>query len=247
MTRFNRPSLLALLVMHLVGASIVLGPLAPITAAGHRAQSAPPDCRYDDVLTARHGYADWPESVLDPIFKLPNKYAPSDLVAVRKAGLSGRAKVRRLVIKDLREMARAARQAHAALAVQSAYRSSSRQASLFSSYARRQGYRRAALISARRGHSEHQLGTTIDFKSKGGRAPWYYTDWARTSAGKWMQNNGWRYGWVMSYPKGSLKQTCYKYEPWHYRYVGRDAAAAIHASGLTTREWLWAQGYSEAE
>jgi hypothetical protein len=44
----------------------------------------------------------------------------------------------------------------------------------------------------------------------------------------------------MSYPKGkSPSVTCYGYEPWHYRYVGRAEAADIEASGLTTREWLW--------
>jgi D-alanyl-D-alanine carboxypeptidase len=44
----------------------------------------------------------------------------------------------------------------------------------------------------------------------------------------------------MSYPKGkSPSKTCYKYEPWHFRYVGKDAAAAIHSSGLTLREYLW--------
>jgi hypothetical protein len=44
----------------------------------------------------------------------------------------------------------------------------------------------------------------------------------------------------MSYPNASTAVTCYDYEPWHFRYVGRDVAAAIHASGLTPREYLWA-------
>ncbi len=88
--------------------------------------------------------------------------------------------------------------------------------------------------------------TTIDFKSKGGGAPWY-GDWAKTSAGNWMKENAWKFGWVMSYTKDrSPRYTCYKYEPWHYRYVGRSSAAAINKSGLSPREWLWAQGYGEA-
>jgi hypothetical protein len=45
----------------------------------------------------------------------------------------------------------------------------------------------------------------------------------------------------MSYPKGMSSVTCYSYEPWHYRYVGRAAAAVIRASGLTLREYLWRQ------
>jgi D-alanyl-D-alanine carboxypeptidase len=43
----------------------------------------------------------------------------------------------------------------------------------------------------------------------------------------------------MSYPANKTKVTCYGYEPWHYRYVGRAEAAAIHVSRLTPRQWLW--------
>ena len=45
----------------------------------------------------------------------------------------------------------------------------------------------------------------------------------------------------MSYPKGKTTVTCYTYEPWHYRYVGRTQAAALRASQLTLREYLWHQ------
>ena len=45
----------------------------------------------------------------------------------------------------------------------------------------------------------------------------------------------------MSYPKGKDTLTCYIYEPWHYRYVGREEAAEVAASSLTLREWLWEQ------
>ena len=53
--------------------------------------------------------------------------------------------------------------------------------------------------------------------------------------------NAWKYGWVMSFPKGKRSITCFHYEPWHYRYVGREVAREIHESGLTIREYLWAQ------
>jgi D-alanyl-D-alanine carboxypeptidase-like protein len=101
------------------------------------------------------------------------------------------------------------------------------------------GYSSAIKSSARAGHSEHQLGTTLDLRSWGGSAPWYYADWGRTKAGTWLRTNAWKYGFVMSYPKGKISVTCYAYEPWHFRYVGRPMAAAIRASGLTLREYLW--------
>ena len=92
--------------------------------------------------------------------------------------------------------------------------------STFAYWVRVSGYAAALRSSARAGHSEHQLGTTLDFRSYGGSAPWNYADWGTTKAGAWLRNNAWRYGFVMSYPKGKTSVTCYAYEPWHYRYVG---------------------------
>ena len=54
-----------------------------------------------------------------------------------------------------------------------------------------------------------------------------------------MRNNAWTFGFVMSYPKGKSRITCYSYEPWHFRYVGKATAKAIHDSGLAPREWIW--------
>jgi D-alanyl-D-alanine carboxypeptidase len=57
--------------------------------------------------------------------------------------------------------------------------------------------------------------------------------------------NSWKFGWVLSYPRGEggtrwNDKSCFRYEPWHYRYLGREVAAKVHASGLTIREYLWA-------
>ncbi len=57
-----------------------------------------------------------------------------------------------------------------------------------------------------------------------------------------MATNAWRYGFVLSYPRGRFATVCYEYEPWHYRYLGRPMAAEVRASGLTLREWLWLKG-----
>jgi D-alanyl-D-alanine carboxypeptidase len=136
-------------------------------------------------------------------------------------------------------MVRAARGAGARLAVQSAFRSYSTQKSTFAYWSRVSGYSAALKSSARAGHSEHQLGTTVDFRSYGGSAPWYYSDWGTTKAGAWLKKNAWKYGFIMSYPKGKASVTCYAYEPWHYRFVGRSEAAKVRSSGLTLRQYLW--------
>ncbi len=197
----------------------------------------PPACAYHDVTTALTSYDDALTTLVDTTYMVPRSYAPKDLVST---GIAGGGVVRRMVASDLRAMAAAAARAGAPLAVVSAYRSYSTQIATFNHWVAVDGLAAALLGSARPGHSEHQLGTAIDFTSRGGGDPWYYPDWGRTAAGHWMALNAWKYGFVMSYPKGkSPSQTCYKYEPWHFRYVGLTAARQIHASGWTLREYLW--------
>ena len=201
--------------------------------------SGPPACRYDDLLTFHRDLASWRISLLDTIYMLPSSYAPGDLVDSSAAGLNRGYPIRAILLDDLSAMVRDARAAGASLAVVSGYRSHAQQASTFQYWVDVAGYEAALRTSARAGHSEHQLGTTLDFTTAGGASPWEYADWATTREGAWMAANAWRYGFAMSYPRGSFAQTCYDYEPWHYRYVGRDLAAQIRSSGLTPRQVLW--------
>jgi len=210
---------------------VALGDLAPL-----------PACSYQDVLTKYHAYEDWPRTLVDTILVVPSDYHPPDLVDTSTAGINGGYAMRRHVGADLRALTDAARAAGRAIQVVSAYRSYATQQTTFNHWVSVEGYEQALRTSARPGHSEHQLGTTFDFTSLGGRPPWEYADWAALPAGAWMAANAWRYGFVMSYPRASFARVCYEYEPWHYRYLGRAAAAEIRASGLTLREWLWLRG-----
>ncbi|HET8985955.1 MAG TPA: M15 family metallopeptidase, partial [Trueperaceae bacterium] len=117
-------------------------------------------------------------------------------------------------------------------------------ADTFQYWVDRQGLDGATATSARAGHSEHQLGTALDLRSLNGPAAWDLEDWAITPEGEWVAANAWRYGFVMSYPRERLALTCYAYEPWHYRYFGRELAAQIQASGLTAREFLWTMNHA---
>jgi D-alanyl-D-alanine carboxypeptidase len=194
---------------------------------------------YLDVLTPHHAYGDWSITLLDTIYMLPADYYPGDLVDSGAAGLNGGYAVRSFVIADLAAMAEAARAAGAPIGVVSGFRSHTQQQTTFDYWVSVGGYEQALRTSARAGHSEHQLGTALDFTSEAGGAPWEHPDWATTPAGAWMAANAWRYGFVMSYPAGRFAETGYDYEPWHYRYVGRDLAAAIAASGATPRGYLY--------
>ncbi len=214
---------------------------ALLAGPGSAAAAGPlPACRYDDVVTKYRLYTDWRRTLLDTIYKVPRSYAPVDRADTSYAGLNGGYTVRKHVIYDLKRMAAAARAAGARFSVQSAYRSYDRQAAIFKAEVEEYGYKTALTQSARPGHSEHQLGTTLDFRSYGNYTPpWDYADWGTTKAGAWLKANAWKYGFLMSYPKGKSTLTCYTYEPWHYRYVGPWTAKAVRDSGLTLREWLW--------
>jgi D-alanyl-D-alanine carboxypeptidase len=231
------------LVAAVLAAVVVLSAGTPVTPVTPARALAAPKCTVADVLTRYRATPDWYRSLLDTRLRVSSRYVPPGLVSVSRAGVSGSGRIRRVALGDFTAMYRAARSAGAPFAVESAYRSYSAQVSTFRSWVRKAGYARALLASARPGHSEHQLGTAVDLKTPGGGQPWYFGDWGTSRAGKWLARNSWRYGWILSYPKGkSPSQTCYKYEPWHFRYVGRILAGQIHKSGLAPREWLWRSG-----
>lgn len=201
-----------------------------------------PPCRYQDIETRRQSLDDWPYTVLDTVFKLAESYVPDDLEPLNQVGVgTGDMQVRALVLPDLEALLAAAREAGIGLEVQSAYRSYSYQTSTFDYWVEQDGRAAALATSARPGHSEHQLGTALDFRSADGPPAWDVADWRATPEGAWLAENATRFGFVMSYPEGKRATTCYAYEPWHYRYVGPKVAEAVAASGLTLREWLWQQ------
>lgn len=181
-----------------------------------------PQCTTGNQPALRAGYEEWRVTILDTAHRLAPEYVPPDLVEANVPG--GRVQLRAFVVDDLQRMLGAAAADGVTLTVNSGYRSHAEQAALFDEIAATRGLRRASRSVARAGHSEHQLGTAVDL---GGGADW-------------LRQNSWRFGFVLSYPGGrSPNWTCYVAEPWHFRYFGRDVAAAIHHSGLSPREWLW--------
>jgi zinc D-Ala-D-Ala carboxypeptidase len=202
------------------------------------AQGVPP-CSIDARIVTIDADA-FPALVLvDPAWRLPPGYAPRDLVSVGEAGFSGDHVVRAAVIDDLRALREAAEAAGVRLAIQSAYRSEAYQARVHEGWVQRLGPARAAEVSARAGHSEHQLGTAIDVRSAAGPPAWDLDDWAATPEGAWVAEHAHRHGFVVTYPRGAETTACYAYEPWHLRWVGREAAAAATAAAVPYRVWLY--------
>lgn len=208
--------------------------LTPIKAQPH-----PPDCAYMSVQTPHQDLDDWSFTLLDTLFQLSPSYAPTDLQILSDLGINSDKQIRAIMANDLKQLMQEATAAGYLLVIQSAYRSYNYQAQTFAYWVEQEGEEAALKSSARAGHSEHQLGTAIDFRSEGGPPAWELEDWATSPEGAWLAENGWRYGFVMSYPKGKETTTCYIYEPWHYRYIGKENAADFNASGLSLREWIW--------
>lgn len=125
----------------------------------------------------------------------------------------------------LESMLDAAKDDRVDLQVISAYRSFGTQAQLKSSYKVKYGSG-ANTFSADQGYSEHQLGTTVDLTTSkiGGT----FTGFDKTPAYTWLKDNAQRYGFVLSYPPGNA---AYQFEPWHWRFVGRDLAKDLKADG----------------
>jgi D-alanyl-D-alanine carboxypeptidase len=164
---------------------------------------------------------------------------PPDLVAIGPGyivpGFAG--SLRAEANQALKQMLSAAYDAGNDIYARSAYRSYSEQASTFAYWVSVLGEAEARRVSAEPGHSEHQLGTTADL-TDASVGYQLVESFAGTASGQWLTANAYRYGFALSYPAGAEAVTGYAYEPWHWRYIGVDAAAAWQASGLPLVQYL---------
>ena len=152
---------------------------------------------------------------------LPADFAPADLVTLDATGLSVSRpghKLRKPAFEALAVMDKAAKAEGITLLVSSAYRSYEYQKGVFARNVAEMGEKEALRVSAPPGASQHQLGTAIDFGS-------ITDDFATTAAGIWISANAGRFGFSLSFPKGMEPVTGYRWESWHYRFIGKDAVA----------------------
>ncbi|MCL2083239.1 MAG: M15 family metallopeptidase [Oscillospiraceae bacterium] len=125
-----------------------------------------------------------------------------------------------------------------ALSVQSAYRSYSRQASLFGRELS-QGDRQAHPSVSGAGHSEHQTGLAVDVLHQGGFSRLEKAEFEATRQYQWMIENAHKYGYILRYPEGLEHITGFRFEPWHWRYVGAKAAEDMRKHGISAFEEYW--------
>lgn len=116
--------------------------------------------------------------------------------------------------------------------ISSGFRSYSYQKTLYNNYVNRDGVVAADTYSARAGHSEHQSGLAFDVNT-------INDSFANTEEGKWLNDNCYKYGFILRYPKGKSDETGYQYEPWHFRYVGVELAEKLYNNG----NWITVEDY----
>lgn len=168
----------------------------------------------------------------------PVDYAPTDLVTVPVPYANAptlRAEASRAIVTMFDAITA---DTGLRLQSQSAYRSYSTQVSVYAGNVARFGQERADLVSARPGFSEHQTGLVMDISSVPAVCS-LDVCFAGTPEGRWLAENGWRYGFLMRYPEGKTEITGYSFEPWHYRYIGTELAAEMHDRGILTLEELF--------
>jgi zinc D-Ala-D-Ala carboxypeptidase len=182
--------------------------------------------------------------LVDRTHSLSPDYVPKDLVALQDYGVptlgSDVLRLRRAAAENLGHLVEGAAAAGEELVVASAYRSYEEQQlsheRLISIFGED-----ADGMSAAPGHSQHQLGTAIDFtNAAAGYQVW--KPFAQTSAYGWLEHHAWEYGFVLAYPKGKEEQTGYQWEPWHYRYVGVDDAKRLQEKDLSLQDFLEREG-----
>jgi D-alanyl-D-alanine carboxypeptidase len=136
--------------------------------------------------------------------------------------------------------------------ITSGYRSYQYQSTLFNTYLAKeqkahpdwstaQCEQEVLTYSAKPGTSEHHTGLCMDLIVNDG-TPVLDESFAEHPAYAWLQENAYRFGFILRYPEDKDSVTGYQYEPWHYRFVGVEAATAIHAGDMTLEEYLSGTG-----
>lgn len=190
---------------------------------------------YDSALSAD----DWQLVLVNKQHPVPEDYT------FTLGTITGSMKCDVRIIDELMAMLEAAKKDGISLMICSPYRDYNRQTVLFNrkidyymnkGYSYMEAYRIASITVTVPGASEHQIGLALDIVSNTYTS--LDTGFGETDAGIWLKEHGYEYGFILRYPLGKEYITGIQYEPWHYRYVGKEAATAIMKQGITLEEFL---------
>jgi len=167
--------------------------------------------------------------------QLPSSYVPEDLEEISYYYAHEGKLLKKEAKEAFESLSRDASILGYRIIAVSAYRDYSYQKNLFEYYVEKKGLEYALTCSSKPGHSEHQTGLSLDVEGSNRD----YDHFEESEEFAWMRENAHNYGFVMRYPKGKEFITGFKYEPWHYRYVGKEVASYIYKNNLTLEEYLF--------
>ena len=169
--------------------------------------------------------------LVNKFYHLKEDYTPNDLINLSGQYNKGaNSKMRKEAAEAFMKMVDAAKLENIILYNMSAFRSYDYQVNLYNKYIKRDGKAAADKYSARPGYSEHQSGLCSDLNN-------ISDSFDGSDEAIWLKNNAYKYGFILRFPKGKEDITGYKYEPWHYRYVGLEAAKIIYEDDITLEEY----------
>lgn len=176
---------------------------------------------------------------------LSSEYAPEDLVKLEDVPtVLSNPEVNQLRKEAAEALTLLFKKAKEELKIQlyarSGYRSYNTQVALYNGYVQRHGKAAADTFSAKPGQSEHQTGLAMDITSDSVNKQ-LSEKFGETKEGKWINENAYKYGFILRYPEGKEDITGYIYEPWHIRYLGKDLAKKVFDSGLTLDQYLFGE------
>ena len=167
---------------------------------------------------------------------ISEQYVPDSLRKTQVHGMSQ--SMREDAAAALEELFQAAQSEGIKLSSVSGYRSYSKQSLIYSRKVGRTGSEAEAdKLVARPGTSEHQTGLCMDL-IVGGANPVLDESFADHACYRWLVENAHKFGFILRFPKGKETVTGYSYEPWHYRFVGVEAATEIYRRGITLEQYL---------
>ena len=175
--------------------------------------------------------------LVNKYYLLSEDYKPEDLIYIPQTyawGEKNSKQIRKVCFDAYLEMWNAAKEDGYYLMINSSYRTYEEQQKVYNNFKEKRGKNYADSIAARPGASEHETGLALDiFSTKNTNKRTFNT----TEEAKWLEDNAYKYGFILRYPKGKEKITGYEYEAWHYRYIGNKAAKYCYENDITFDEY----------
>ncbi len=174
----------------------------------------------DGILMLVNKYTKLDNTYKPNLVKMDTKYSRADWTMEKEA------------YEHFKEMVDAAKKDNIKIYNTSSYRSYETQNRIYNRYVKNESVKEADTHSARPGHSEHQTGFATDINTSS--ASFHFEN---TKEYEWLLNNSYKYGFILRYPQGKEYITGYMFEPWHYRYIGIDAAKIVYENNITYEEY----------